>query len=505
MFKGTEDAPKSISRLKLLPHAMKYPNTLMPCLPIISPSAIIRQMIKYSVAIAIAAKCSISFGQTALNLDFSYAIGSYTQNFDTLASSGTANTTVPSGWAFIENPGNTTYSTGNGSNNAGNTYSFGSSSDRAFGGLQSGSVNPIIGAAFTNAITGLVIVDVQISYTGEQWRLGATGRTDRLDFQYSTTATGLNAGAFSDFNDLDFTAPVSSGTTGALDGNVNPNRSSITGTVSGLDLSNGQTLRIRWNDLDASGADDGLALDDFSLKITKLGTAGLNVGVNTLAAPASLIIQNGHATNASTLTATIASNETFSGVLQNGAGGSLGLTKAGVGELTLSGANVHTGLTTISAGSLKLGASNAISASKIVLNGGSLLTSGFENTTTGSLSLTSSSTINLAGAGSKLVFADSSAETWTGTLTVWNWSAGALKFGTSDTGLTTSGPGNQLSQIQVFSGPGSGQLFDVSLASDGTLVAVPEVGALFGALGLLAPLAWRERRHWMRCREARVA
>jgi hypothetical protein len=36
--------------------------------------------------------------------------------------------------------------------NTGDTYSFGAASntERAFGGLQSGSLNPTIGAAFTN-------------------------------------------------------------------------------------------------------------------------------------------------------------------------------------------------------------------------------------------------------------------------------------------------------------------------------------------------------------------
>ncbi len=34
----------------------------------------------------------------------------------------------------------------------------------------------------------------------------------------------------------------------------------------------------------------------------------------------------------------------------------------------------------------------------------------------------------------------------------------------------------------------------------GELVPVPEASTLLGVLGLMAPLAWRERRHWMRCR-----
>jgi len=33
---------------------------------------------------------------------------------------------------------------------------------------------------------------------------------------------------------------------------------------------------------------------------------------------------------------------------------------------------------------------------------------------------------------------------------------------------------------------------------------VPEASTLMGVLGLMAPLAWRERRHWMRCRAARA-
>src|SRR4051794_16597140 len=98
----------------------------------------------------------------------------YTQNFDTLANAGTASA-VPAGWDFAEagTSANTTYAAGTGSNNAGNTYSFGTgtNTDRAFGGLQSVSLRPIIGASFTNS-TGATITNLAIAYTGEQWRLG---------------------------------------------------------------------------------------------------------------------------------------------------------------------------------------------------------------------------------------------------------------------------------------------------------------------------------------------
>jgi hypothetical protein len=73
----------------------------------------------------------------------------FTENFDTLANSGTTGSTVPNGWAFSESgtAADTTYGVGFGSSITGNTYSFGSVSatDRAFGGLQSGSLVPTIG------------------------------------------------------------------------------------------------------------------------------------------------------------------------------------------------------------------------------------------------------------------------------------------------------------------------------------------------------------------------
>jgi uncharacterized protein len=197
----------------------------------------------------------------------------YTQDFDTLASSGTSGT-VPTGWDFAESGtnANTTYTAGTGSGNAGDTYSFGASgsSERAFGGLLSGSLVPTIGAQFTNN-TGGTITSLAVSYTGEQWRLGAAGREDRLDFQYSLNATSLTSGTWTDVDALDFIGPITSGTAGALDGNAASNRVALSATIAGLDIPAGASFWIRWSDFNAAGSDDGLAVDDFS--ITPLGTA----------------------------------------------------------------------------------------------------------------------------------------------------------------------------------------------------------------------------------------
>ena len=189
----------------------------------------------------------------------------YTQNFDSLAVTGTSNV-MPQGWGFIETGTSldTNYRTGDGTANSGDTYSFGSNSERAFGTLQSGSLISSIGGCFTNN-TGSPITSLKISYTGEQWRLGTAARVDRLDFQYSVDATSLTTGSWANFDTLDFSSPNTAASVGALDGNLAANKTVITAKITGLNIANAATVFIRWNDFNASGADDGLAVDDFSL------------------------------------------------------------------------------------------------------------------------------------------------------------------------------------------------------------------------------------------------
>ncbi|MDP3071867.1 MAG: hypothetical protein Q8N18_16365 [Opitutaceae bacterium] len=189
----------------------------------------------------------------------------YTQDFNSLATTGSSSV-LPTGWAFNETgtSANTTYGTGTGSSTTGDTYSFGNSADRAFGTLLSGTLVPTIGASFINN-TGATISSITISYTGEQWRLGATGREDRLEFSYSTNATSLTSGSWIDDASLNFIAPVTAGTVGLLDGNLSANRTAISGTITGLSISNGSEFWLRWSDFNATGSDDGLGIDDFSL------------------------------------------------------------------------------------------------------------------------------------------------------------------------------------------------------------------------------------------------
>lgn len=192
----------------------------------------------------------------------------YTQNFNTLVTSGTSST-LPTGWVLLEtgSAANTTLAADAGSTATGNTYSYGTgtATERAFGALRSGSLVPTYGVQIRNS-TGATITSINISYTGEQWRCGATGRTDQIDFQYSLSATSLSTGTWTDVNALDFTSP-STTSTGAKDGNATANRTAKSTLITGLNITNNSIIWLRWNDLDATGADDGLSVDDFSIQL----------------------------------------------------------------------------------------------------------------------------------------------------------------------------------------------------------------------------------------------
>ena len=197
------------------------------------------------------------------------------ENFDTLANA--TGSVVPPGWQFIETgtSANTTYGAGTGSATTGNTYSFGAtgSTERAFGSVRTSGVASTFGALVTN-VTGGTITALTIEFTGEQWRLGALGRVDQLDFSYSTDATSVGTGSWLDVDALDTIAPVTSGITGALDGNAPENQILISHTLSGLNLLTGSGLWLRWVDVDASGSDDGLAIDNFSILAVQSTTGG---------------------------------------------------------------------------------------------------------------------------------------------------------------------------------------------------------------------------------------
>ncbi|MDP4581949.1 MAG: hypothetical protein NWT07_14750, partial [Saprospiraceae bacterium] len=133
-------------------------------------------------------------------------IGSnYLENFNTLVKTGNSNI-LPTGWLLEESGTNANglYTASNGTANSGDTYSFGviDEEDRSLGCLQSGSLISTLGVGFTNA-TSSSFSGLKVTYKGEQWRLGALNRIDRLDFQISFDATNLSNGTWKDIDSLD--------------------------------------------------------------------------------------------------------------------------------------------------------------------------------------------------------------------------------------------------------------------------------------------------------------
>jgi len=211
-----------------------------------------------------------------------------TENFDALASTGTAiawtdNTTIAGGYST-----RTAYNTGTGSSNTGALYSFGIAGagplgDRALGSVGSGSTLTVYwGVKLTNS-TGAEITSLDVAYAGEQWRNGGATSPNlsvaqTLDFQYQVAAAGTITGAnvpstgWVDYDALDFTSPTF-GTTAAaaLDGNAAGNRVQKSATLA-IAVANGQEVWLRWRDIDHAGSDHGLAIDDLS--VTANGVAG---------------------------------------------------------------------------------------------------------------------------------------------------------------------------------------------------------------------------------------
>ena len=73
----------------------------------------------------------------------------------------------------------------------------------------------------------------------------------------------MQTGTWTDVDALDFSSVTTQGTPGSRDGNLN--RQTLSGSITGLNLTRGQTVWLRWQDFNASGADDGLAIDNFQV------------------------------------------------------------------------------------------------------------------------------------------------------------------------------------------------------------------------------------------------
>ena len=214
----------------------------------------------------------------------------YTQNFNALTTSTTpvtwTNDVTLAGWSLFDAAGTAlpTYLAGTGSSSSGSYYSFGStgSSDRALGSLASGNTyfnSPASGAvagysavAFKNN-TGTALNSFTLSYDGEQWRYGnTTAQSLELSYGFGATFTTVSSWA-TPGGIFNFTSPIATSSTAAVDGNGVGLVAGLGGTVT-TPWAAGSTLWVRWADRNDTGADHGLAIDNLSFSVTAIPEPG---------------------------------------------------------------------------------------------------------------------------------------------------------------------------------------------------------------------------------------
>jgi hypothetical protein len=238
-------------------------------------------------ALVAAAALASSFAAQA-TVSVTSASFTYGQSFDSLASTGTANAWVNDstlvGWSlFIKDGVTAAPSYGTTASTTGSFFSFGSSSaDRALGGTGSGgayfgtpapgAVAGYIALALTNN-SGSALDGFTLRFAGEQWRNGgattpavSVAQTMKLEYGFGATAAAVT-GWTAPGGSFDFTSPVF-GTTAAaaVDGNAAGLVGGLGGTVT-ANWAAGDTLWVRWTELNDVGNDHSLAIDNFEISV----------------------------------------------------------------------------------------------------------------------------------------------------------------------------------------------------------------------------------------------
>ena len=207
----------------------------------------------------------------------------YSQNFNTLATSGTPawadNSTLPGWYAQQQNAGvpsvPATYRADTGTATTGALYSYGSAgaAERALGSLASGTSGALAyGVRFTNNTPSLM-TNITVIYAGEQWRNGgnASLAQQSLRFTYRVSATPITSPdvltnqTWTSVSQLDFISPTTNAAAAALDGNNSTNRVFRSAILTGVSVLPGSEIFFRWVDINDTGNDHGLAIDDLQV------------------------------------------------------------------------------------------------------------------------------------------------------------------------------------------------------------------------------------------------
>ena len=408
-----------------------------------------------------------------------------------------------------------------------------------FGGGGSFTVNGVISGASANSdlvvSNSTVTLNSANTYSGPTYvHTGGTLNVGINDAMPADTALYLGTNATSGTVNLQgFNQTVaslqtqgSSGTNNVVSlggGTLTVNGSSST-TYAGLISGSGSVVKSGTGTLSLTAANTyggPTTISNGALQVSLIadGGAASSIGTNS-----TVTMAGANATNA-VLDYTGGNVTTDRAFVMNEGGGTISMASSTT-ELTLTGSASGTGKLIVGEGTLVLsnatansfapgsiqvdtGATLQLAANDqfgnttgLILNGGTFrvgtATTGFSDTL-GTLTLSASSTIDLGAWTTgvrQLTFANSSAITWTGTLTITNWQGVALHssdvaeilFGTG--GLTSA----QLAQVSWANQSISGGTL---IGGNGELVPIPEPRVYAAAVALLAVVGWRERRRLM--------
>jgi len=198
----------------------------------------------------------------------------YTQSFDSLATSGAtnvwANDSTLAGWSLFNTnlSAATQYLADDGASNTGRFRSFGAadSTERALGGVGSSGLSGWIAVAFDNA-TGHDLSGFQIGFDGEQWRNGGTTTAQSMVMQYGFGSSFATVGSWvTPGGNFDWASPVATTTNAKVDGNTAGLMAGRGGVVN-TSWAAGSTLWVRWVENNDPSFDHGLAIDNLSLSV----------------------------------------------------------------------------------------------------------------------------------------------------------------------------------------------------------------------------------------------
>ena len=240
-------------------------------------------------------------GTTVATAQINYSGGTYSENFNTIWNFDGTGTAVPgtggtapgpqgaiptlTTWqaARLAGTGTGTFAIfsdwgGSTASTVGRLYSYGlpGNPERALGALAGAATTVGFGTWFVNNSLN-TFNSVTFSFDREVWRTQNTAIDESLAFSYGLASSGIGtanfitSGLMTAYPALNATSPsFYASLNGGLGGFTDPgtNMVPVSATTTGLNWAPGDSLFIRWNDVNDAGNDAGVAIDNLTMTAT---------------------------------------------------------------------------------------------------------------------------------------------------------------------------------------------------------------------------------------------